>query len=108
MKVEEVRRTMRGLENRQTFRAKVRVDRISHARREKERKIRVRRAEHPELTEVVHVVARDDREPGVQRVVALLDNAGIVNGEHLEAVSGRALYGRQTVAMQHDGEGESA
>ena len=96
-----VRRLRRRLEHRQRRRVPD-VGSIGSpaVEREQEAQVRQVRLEQRQPAQVVGAVAGNDAEPGVQQVVALLEGAAVVGGEHLHGLGRGGLQGAPVRAVQ--------
>jgi hypothetical protein len=65
------------------FAAKMRADTISRIVRKKKAQVRAIRFQERDAPHVVRSVSRDDAQPGVEQVVALLEEVPIVDRESL-------------------------
>ncbi len=62
------------------------------------------RLEQRQTAKVVGAVARNDAHPGIEEVVALLDEAAVVRGQDLGRLGGGALEGAAVHTVQENGE----
>ena len=94
VQVEVVRRALRRVEHRERFASEVRVGLGAGVLREQQREVGVVRVQQMHRPDVVGAVARQDGQPGVEQVVALVGHLRIVRGEGLETGAHAALERR--------------
>ena len=91
VQVEGVRRVVRRLEDGERLASQMGAHRVAVIQREQEAQVGEIRLEQRQPPEVVRAVARDDREPRVEQVVGLFEEAAVVDGHGLHRLGGLVL-----------------
>ena len=81
VQIERVRRVVRRLEDRQRLSLEVCAHSFALIEREHEAQIRRIRFQQRQTAQVVSAVPRDDAQPGVQKVVGLVEHSAVVDSE---------------------------
>src|SRR5580692_9594723 len=87
VQIEEVRRAVVGLKDSQVFRPEMRIQRLAPVMRKKKGQVRIVGVEQPQSPEIVGMIARQDREPGVEPVIGLFDKLRVVRRKDLVTFS---------------------
>ena len=97
-----------GLKDREILLSEMEVAMLATVEGEEKRKVRIVGVEQIERTQVEGVVAGNRREEGVQEVVFLFIELGVVNAENFIEVGACPVHLCQVQVVNHDGEGELA
>src|SRR3954468_6742248 len=108
MRVQRVRRVVRGLEYGERLPLKVTAPSLARVEREQKAEIGDVRLEQGQSSQVVGAVSGDDAQPGVQEVVRFFEQNAVVDGNRLLCLGGLLLQGARIVAVQDERDGAIA
>src|ERR1700720_933244 len=104
MEVQKIRRVVTGLQDREIFLAQVRVPGLSRVQGKEKRKVRIVGVEQIQGAQVKGVVSGNGGEEGVEQIVALVVEFGVVHAEDLVELRRGAVHGAQVEIVEDHGE----
>src|SRR5262249_37362235 len=104
VQIERIRRVVRGLEYRECLATEVAADALARVEREQKAQIRGIGLQNGESAQVVSAVSRDDAQPGVEKVVRLLEQTAVVHSHRLLGFGRLVLECTRIFAVHNHGQ----